>query len=36
MLYIAGKSSLLIILLESEVIDRAGLNLHQLAALWFV
>lgn len=34
MLYIIGKSSLLIILLESEVIDMPELNIHQLAALW--
>lgn len=33
-LYITGKSSLLIIPLESEVIDVPGLNIHQPVAPW--
>lgn len=33
MVYIIGKCSLLIIILEFEVIDIPELNIHQLAAL---
>lgn len=34
MVYIIGKYSLLIIILEFEVIDMPDINIYQLAALW--